>query len=339
VLDSFRATERLLTSIRSAWDISQKPNGKKFNKNDWIPSKVKELKFESICEEHLKELNESLRVDDIVFESFKNVNQQIRDHLRYFNGSDIRDISEQQIKEFYYILIDKGLAKRTIKDILVTLRTLMLKKMAKKDLPEFPKHWNDKIAPKRKKQWMDYGTQILVHEKLPTRYNGLYKIVISLLQETGMRPNEVIALERQDFVDGCVFIWKAITESGKVKLTRKSGGAVTKRLTPELWEKIQEYFIKENRKNDDIAFSYGHNKPLRRATLYEIWKQACEDAKVPYICLYYSVRHSLASRLRKEAEDDAIARIQESLGHSNKQTGKRNYMLNEDAKVEAERND
>jgi integrase len=68
-------------------------------------------------------------------------------------------------------------------------------------------------------------------EKIPEKY----QIAIELLLDTGMRTGELLALQKKDFVDGCIYVYKAISGK-KLRLCRKAGGTVTYRLSLYIWQ-------------------------------------------------------------------------------------------------------
>jgi len=57
------------------------------------------------------------------------------------------------------------------------------------------------------------------------------------------------------------------------------------------------------------------------------WEKACKDAKVKYIPLQQASRHSMASQIMADAKKKAIEEIQERLGHFNKTTAKKHYVM------------
>ena len=145
-----------------------------------------------------------------------------------------------------------------------------------------------------------------------------YKLAIELLQHTGMRPSELRAINKNDLVDGCIYVYKTMS-GDKVRNCRKSGGAVTYRIDLPLWQRLVEYC--KNLNVNDRLFTFGINR------LYIVWKKACRDAGVKFITIYQASRHSQASQIRQRHEKEALLEAGQKLGHTNMQTTKI-YSLN-----------
>ena len=62
-------------------------------------------------------------------------------------------------------------------------------------------------------------------------------------------------------------------------------------------------------------------------SLYKIWRKACADAKVKYMPVYQTSRHSMASQVVADAKKKALEETQDSLGHFNKTTAKKHYIM------------
>ena len=184
-------------------------------------------------------------------------------------------------------------------------------------MPEFPEHT---CLPKREKQWMGFERQMAIEPHLPEKYSLSIRILIT----TGMRTNELRALRVEDMIDGALRVWKAISD-GKLRLSRKSGGEVIYQLPPHLWEELVDHIKDKSLTASDFIFTVD-GKPLGVNRLPKVWKEACENAKVKYIPLRQASRHSTASRIMKEAKEQALERIREQLGNT-KQVAKKHYVL------------
>lgn len=293
-------------------------SGKKFNPDEWLPAKLAEKRIDNLCKLYLK--NHDAERDKGVRNKIRvqNLHYFCDNYIvPYFNKGTIEDIDRNDIEKFYHHLLDKKLSSKYIKHILDTLKSVMLR-YRKTTLPEFPKF---AIVPVREKQRLGMAREISIVDKIPERYG--YKLAILILLRTGMRINEVCALKKHDFVDGIIYADKAISD-GKLRLSRKSGGVVTYRVTPELWHLIDAHL--SVLADDAYAFSID-GKPIKPGRLYKVWLNACSDAKVKPICLQHASRHSRASEIMEEHKLRALKEIQKQLGHNNISTGERHYVI------------
>lgn len=299
-LDSFIRTKRQLEIMRSDYE------NKKFNLCDWIPSLVAKKKFKHLSEQFLKGYFEEEKADAKATEYVQKINQVMRDYLLpEFSEMDIREINFEQIERLYHKLLNKGLAKKTIKNILNILKAF-LNRYRRNDVPEFPKFT---IVPKREKQWLGVERQIQITQYIPEKY----QVPIELLLDTGMRTGELLALQKKDFVDGCIYVYKAISGK-KLRLCRKAGGTVTYRLSLSLWQKLIDYT--KEMQHDEFLFKLGSDR------LYKVWIKACGHAKVKAIPLSQASRHSQASQIRQRHEIEALKEAAQQLGHSSIYTTK-----------------
>jgi integrase len=78
--------------------------------------------------------------------------------------------------------------------------------------------------------------------------------------------------------------------------------------------------------DDDFVFTVdGRN--LTTGRLYKVWAKACKRAGQKHISLQQATRHSKASEIWEKHQNQAVEEIQNQLGHDNKQTGKRHYVI------------
>lgn len=235
---------------------------------------------------------------------------------------DIRDITRNKIKKFYFALLDRRMDNRTdegepysdsyVRDILSVLKSILLEFRGAEDIPKFPAHT---ITPKKEKQWLGIERQMAVEPRVKDKY----QLAIRVLQVTGMRQGELRALQVNDMVDGSLKVWKAFGDMG-LKLKRKNGGEVSYSIPLDLWNALQTYT--KDKSPDHFIFTHANGTPLGKGRLYKEWRAACLKAEVKYISLQQASRHSMASQIMAEAKKKAIDEIQARLGHHNKYTQK-----------------
>lgn len=294
-------------------------DSKKFDPASYIPSKIAEKLFSSLSQQYLDTYRVEVKNGAKSTGHVQHLEQEFNDYfLPAFSTMDVREIRYQHIEKLYLDLLQKGLATKTIRNILNNLKTFLSR--YRDDVIKIPKFT---VIPKKEKHWMGIETQMKVYPHIPDRHG--YRLAIELLHFTGCRPGEIIALQKKDLVDGCVYIYKSIA-AGRVKLSRKSGGIVTHRLTLDMWQKL----IEHTRDNDhsDLIFSV-NGRQLSEHRLYKVWRQALTDAKIKMnIPLYQSARHSAASQIKQKYELQALQEAAKKLGHSTIHATK-NYALND----------
>lgn len=67
--------------------------------------------------------------------------------------------------------------------------------------------------------------------------------------------------------------------------------------------------------------------PISTGRLYKVRKNACADSEVKHISLQQASRHSTATRIKRNHDENAYAEIEETLGHENRNTGKEHYIV------------
>jgi integrase len=298
--------------MRLEWD------GKHFDPANYIPAQYKAKKFHMLAEQYIRLYKRESKSGAKSVGTFKKINQRFRDYLLpAFSDMDIREIKFEHIEKLYLFLLDKGLATKTVRDILTTLKAFLSR--YRDDVIKIPKFT---VVPKKQKAWMSIDTQLKVYPYIPKRHG--YALAIELLHLTGCRPGEIIALQKRDLVDGCIHIHKTISE-GKLKLSRKSGGIVTHRMALDIWQRLIEHT--KNLSYNDFVFNI-NGRHLSSHRLYKVWRKALKDAEIEqYIPLYQSARHSKASQIKQEYELKGLQEAAKTLGHNNTSTTE-TYVLN-----------
>jgi integrase len=325
VFDSYQTVMNQWTAMNNAYLQSKKPNGKPWNPNDWIPSKIREQQFRNKAQQFIEGKRPFYERRKISLSRWQSINNIITNFLTpYFKEKDFRTISKEDVKAFYLHLLDlrdkngQPYSDAHIKDILAMLKSIFIE-YRPADVPEFPSHT---VIPKKEKQWLGIERQMSIEPHIPKKY----RLSIRTLQTTGMRAGEIRALQVNDMIDGALKVWKAFgdhkDDKGNVilKLSRKSGGEVTYPIPLDLWRDLQKHV--EGKKSDDFIFSHEDGSPFGQNCMSRAWKKACKDAKVKYIPLQQASRHSMASQIMAEHKKKAIEEIQAKLGHSNRQTQK-----------------
>lgn len=323
VLDSYERAKRLLSSIQTAYDDAKKhPETKRFDINDWIPKKVKHFRFSIKADEILKEYDAKYERKKISKSRIQAVYNFTNKFLKpFFKDRDIRDIISEDITGLYYLLLDRQYSDAHIKDLLAYLKYI-ISRVRRDDMPDFPSF---EIEPKKEKQRLQIERQMAIAPFISDRHG--YRLAINILQTTGMRPCEVRPLQVNDIVENGILSWKSLTD--RLKLKRKSGGEQFHPLPDYIMADLREHI--KGKTPDNFIFEID-GKPFGEGRLRKVWNKAIKDCNiarvkeglqpVKHIEFNQACRHSWASREMKQAKESAIERIQERLGHTNKQTQK-----------------
>jgi integrase len=323
--ETYSQALRTLTAINHSYqDAISK--GKKFDTSKWVPSEYKENLIENLCNRWLKnyepEVRNGLKSKDYVDSLHTICNSFI---VNYFKGKHIDDIDDDDIEKFYHWLLDKTYSTEKgennyssdyIDTILKTFKSIYMRYRPKNTL-RFP---TITVVPVKEKQRLGLARELAILEHIPER-NG-YRLAMLILLRTGVRINEIPALKKKDFIDGLVYVEKAMSD-GKFKLRRKAGGTVSHRLDPDVWQIAMNHM--HNLEDDDFVFTVdGRNMTTGR--LYKVWTKACKKAGQRHISLRNASRTSMASDIWEEHMKMALEKIGNQLG-DNPETVKKYYVI------------
>lgn len=292
--------------------------GKKLDASRWLPSEYAEKLLENLCKRWLKnyepEVTNKVKSKDYVDSLNTICNSFI---IPSFKGKHIDYIDRDDIEKFYHWLLDKKYSTSYIKSILSVLRTI-LSRYRPNNVPILPSFT---VVPVKEKQRLGLARELAILEHVPER-NG-YRLAILILLRTGMRINELPALKKKDFVDGIIYVEQAMSD-GELRLKRKAGKGVPYRVTKELWQLALEHI--SNLGDDDFVFTVNGNN-LTTGRLAKVWTKACKRAGQKHISLQQATRHSKASEIWERHQNEAKEEIEDQLGHENRQTGKKHYVI------------
>ncbi len=164
-----------------------------------------------------------------------------------------------------------------------------------------------------------------------------YRPMLYLAADSGMRPQEYVAVAKAAFVDGGVHVTRAIERPGtRISVTKTKAGRRFIDLSPEVYEMVQNYIRRHSIDNrHDLVFptSTGHWQCV------DHWRKrgfnvACLEAGLVKLVEVdgetvpknkftpYSLRHYYASLLLKSYENNPanLKRAQYLMGHSKIET-------------------
>jgi integrase len=269
---------------------------------------------------------------------FRKITQRVRDYLLpFFKGMDIRDIKKRQVREFYDHLCDhpNDLADKTIKDILSVLHSFLSEyDDIISNVPKFPAF---KVIPRRKKKWMDRSTQLHVLSFIP---NMVDHLACEVLVDTKIRQGELRGLKKRDMVfqKYSLVISRVFSENEFREITKDGHHCYNPKfvdMSKAVWRKLERHA--ELLDLNDLLFTRDGLPYSKDRLNNTVWKSACKAAGIEFVPLTNATRHSGASqavadavaKAREEAEQTAS----EQLGHSEKGTTKRHYIMDESHRI------
>lgn len=242
------------------------------------------------------------------FHTIRAYKRDLMDFSQFLNDKDIsyKDINRNQMREFLYILKDKGLTKKTISRKISGVRSFY-KFLLKEGLIEKNPLLSLEL-PKVEKKLPTFLTEEEVFNLLnaPNKKNILGfrdYLVLKMLYSTGMRVSELVSLK----------INQINLEKGEVIIKGKGNKERVVFLTESIIKDIKEY-INKRKKNSNILFLNRKNKPLTDKGV-RLLVQKYAKKVVPYKKITpHTLRHTFATHLLTNGAD--LRSVQELLGHT-----------------------
>ncbi len=205
-------------------------------------------------------------------------------------------ITNQDIKDYIEYLMDKKLAKNTVRLAYNALQFYYTKFLGKKLMQ------NIKL-PKRDQKTIICLTREEVNLLIDSIKNSKHKLLVELLYGSGLRVSEVVKLKVKDvLIDEKILIIRA----GKGNKDRKV----------IISKKFLDNFPKY--KNPESYLFPGRNTHLTIRSVQEILKKAANKSGTSKNIHHHLLRHSFATHLLNNEVD--LRKIQKLLGHKNIKT-------------------
>ncbi|MBA4391498.1 MAG: hypothetical protein C0399_11260 [Syntrophus sp. (in: bacteria)] len=170
--------------------------------------------------------------------------------------------------------------------------------------PLFPKITGDDSKPRVA---IDWETQDEVLKKIPEEHRD----IIEFMNETGLRPGEVLALlcEHMDLNNCIARIESTYVSGNKIRPTTKQKRKGVIRLSERAWE-IAKKHIQEKLPKQFLFINPNTNKGYLPKVL---WYQFHVHSGLENITLYEATRHSFGTQL---IENNDIYKVKEAMRHS-----------------------
>ncbi|KWT87650.1 tyrosine-type recombinase/integrase [Candidatus Magnetominusculus xianensis] len=231
---------------------------------------------------------------------------------------DVKAVSSKVVFDFYSTLLQRGLASKTIKHILDTLKGLLNHLFYLDVIHKVPKFPKIKITA-QSKRWIGIDTQRMILSQIDPQYQLFYAILF----ETGMRPGEARALKKRDIDGAVITVERALDEKNNTRPT-KTGHIYKYQISNDLASYIHINF--SHYMPERMMFS------LSRSNIQKIWTRACRTVGVS-IPMYQASRHSKASQINEQCEQERLCRLKEALQHESATTTTKYYTLGSKEKL------
>ena len=272
-------------------------------------SKQKKKNYETYADEWVKG---KINIKESTLTGYKSY---LKKHLLpYFGEMILHEIEREDIHRFIKVMLDKGKSPKTISNVLITLRQVLLDAIVDGYIEKDP---YIRIAkPKLVKKEIDILdiTEVnLLLQTLEMKRDEFY-LLFKLAIESGLRQGELFALYWEDFnwKTNQVFVRRSYYR-GTVTTPKSQKSIRRVDLTPSLVSELKAYrHIKS-----DLVFCTAEGKPLdRRIVVGNHLEPALRKAGLRRI-RFHDLRHTNVSI--RIASGQEIKYISEQLGHASVQ--------------------
>jgi len=222
---------------------------------------------------------------------------------------DVRELTMSDIQNLDLAMTEKDLSPQTRKTAMTMLATVLHyakdnRMIGTDDLPKFPSI----KTPRKDRWWIDGNAQKKIAALMPKRT----RLLMAVLFETGMRPGEGCGLKKRDILpERKIHVQRAL-DYFRNEGPPKNGMPRYCEITEELYQTLKAIPALP----DAYLFTTSNGLPYNTGTLSSKFRKAADKAGFPQVTLYTSIRHSTASRVKQEAEREAIKIASEKIGNT-----------------------
>ncbi len=281
-----------------------------FNPTKYKASDVRKFLFEKQISQFLKEKKieeEKGNISPSYINSLKNyVNNYF---LPFFKGMDIRDISSDDIKNFYHNL--PKLKEKTIKNVLDVLKHF-LKSLYRYEvidkIPIFPIIRVPESIP----MWTSIENQLKLLNAIPDIHQPIFTFILF----QGVRPSEARALKWKDLdLHNRIVIIRRTFSSSKLVERTKGRNVKPRLIHPFVYDKLKE--LQRGLPEAFVFVNPKTQKHYSKTRLENIFREARNATGID-INLYAAGRHSVATNAALAGVD--MRAIRDYLGHADSKT-------------------
>lgn len=233
----------------------------------------------------------------------------------------ISDIAPLHIEEFVQKKTAKGLAPKTVRNLLMVLRGIFTVAVEQDVILRSPVRKAHMPIVKKKQKHIWSPEQV---RKIIENSPDSHKVLFTLVSLTGLRLGELLAIQWQhaDFESELLMITQSLWH-GQIVSTKTEGSVRSIPLGPVLCEILKSHFQASQYQNaDDFVFCKKDGSPfhpdvVRKDLLYPILDRL-GIKRIPRESGFHAFRHSAGSIVQNETGN--IKLVQSLLGHSNLST-------------------
>jgi len=242
-------------------------------------------------------------------------------------GHDIRELRGLDIRALQRILRDKGLAAKTIFNIVRLLHGILKDAWRDGDIDKVPPFPRIEMAEPSYRT-LTHAQQLAVLAQVEPKYQGFFRLLVAL----PLRPGEARALQWRDlaWATGELTIRRTWSDNTLVN-RRKRGANYSIGLPTALLDVLRGEYRRAveswGTEPHPTAFIFSHPASSRWAGrafskgIPRVWRRACTKAGVPYIGLYSSTKHSFGRHALEAGAD--LGAIQGIMGHADRRSTER----------------
>lgn len=224
---------------------------------------------------------------------------------------DIREVVPDDIEKLSLALKTKGLSQNSVKSALTVLRTLFkryhYRKMVLDQLIPWPEKWSE--VPDIDRETLTPEKQDKIISLFPERE----RLMLEIYADLGCRPSELVGLKRRDFLPGYrVEIQRVINAYGKMVEQTKNRKKRLADLRPDLHDRVCAMPLLP----EAFVFVQEDGKPYNPNALSSMFRIRADAAGFPGTTLYTFSRHSLATRVKRDAERKAKEESARRIGNT-----------------------
>ncbi len=330
--DSGRRFSHYLEAERTLGHLRSLIEQEKLKPELWRAQKRREFLWENYLEGYLDREARRLLPDQRA--SLEKKRALVR-HMTLLNGRSIREITAGHLQDLATApCLHLALAPKTRKDLISELGRVLRQAAARGDIeriPELPKV----EVPRRQVDYMTPDQQTLALAHVPSPHRP----ILEFLMENGCRIGEA-----------CGLCWDQVHPSrGEFIIARTIGRhrelqTATKERKDNalpILERFQAYLDRTPRGIGEVpVFQNMDADPRRNPKRFylpdfvrSIWREALQEADLPYIPPKNATRHSLGMHLRDEGWDAHL--LARQLGHSSTQHTMRYYVQDSVSRLRA----
>lgn len=239
---------------------------------------------------------------------------------QFFGNTDVREIRKVNLIKYTEHLQELGLAQKTVKNYLTTLKAFMNHLKNNLELISEVPHFPTIDVPQPSIRWLSNEDQAKIYAQIPDDDKPIFAFMFLM----GCRPGEARALKVKDLDLQNETLTIHSTFSKNVEKPHRKGKrspSVTLPIHPELLPILKEA-ARGKAPNAYVFCNPRTGGPYSQNALGRIWNNIRNEFKLDKsLRLYDATRHSFASNLLNR--NVPLAKISKLLGHTNTTTTER----------------